>query len=198
MNAGDGLQNYSIQDSIPQEFLDHLETHMPKITTKAQRTQQVWCQWKGCQKVPMYAQSLHRHVKESHIGFGNRYNTGQGGIPIQTAAAAGPLTTISAEEVLMPPQQTIPLQTSALQAAALNPVPFLGAHSAIPPHLASASTGIPGSLHRELPPDQHEPPDQWAAVPTPLVSGPPIAAQPPLSFWQCFPPAVDFELTPLM
>merc|ERR1711977_702832 len=62
----------------------------------------------------MYAQSLFRHVRECHIGLGNRYNTGQGGVPLQTqigarsgngAQTAQNLSTVQSQQQLMPPQQ---------------------------------------------------------------------------------------------
>jgi len=77
--ASDAFGNYDVQAAIPDSFLDHLEEHMQQVTTKTQRNAKVSCQWRGCFKTTaMHAQSLSRHVRESHVGVGNRYRAGEG------------------------------------------------------------------------------------------------------------------------
>lgn len=182
----DGLEDFDIQEAIPAEFMQHLETHMPKISTKAQRTVQVWCQWRGCHKVPMYAQSLHRHVKESHIGFGNRYNTGQGGVPIQTEAGLGTNVSVRPETPLPshPPPAQVPLH------------PQLPSLTAAPPTLANlTNASVPGVPSVPLHDPNHE-----DTEPPPGVLDPDssvhwthtILPGPQQPYWQCY-PQVDVE-----
>eukprot|EP00656_Telonema_subtile_P007652 TRINITY_DN13595_c0_g1_i1.p1 TRINITY_DN13595_c0_g1~~TRINITY_DN13595_c0_g1_i1.p1 ORF type:complete len:177 (+),score=21.26 TRINITY_DN13595_c0_g1_i1:69-599(+) len=139
------------------------------------RQVQVWCQWRGCHKVPMYAQSLHRHVKESHIGFGNRYNTGQGGVPIQTEAGG--------------------LQANPDNHH--NPLPSHPPASVPMAHVLPSLSGNPGLSHVGMAPTLGDHPDD---TDQPLLDEPnvhwthtilPGPQHPP--FWQCYPPQVDVE-----